>query len=304
MLPFTFAALRLAGGALKQPLIRVVEQQRLPPYSGGFGEHREQAVGLPHFREAVFTGGYPVAQVALRDPALPVAVTLEAFNPMIPLDTDNSGFPVAVLRYRVESHASSAMEATLAFSLMNAVGYDGKSKLYGRLSDRMVDFFGANQNEFRAEGAVRGVLCTSKKYAADSPRHGSLALVTDCADVSYRLAWEHGAWWDDFQKWWDEFLHAGRFPSQPAPASPDGTTDYATLAAHFPLPAHGSRTVTFVLGWHFPNVEGGFHNHYGTRWPSAWEPAADVLRELPFAAGADAAVSRCAVRIHAAGAGD
>ncbi|MCX6624539.1 MAG: GH116 family glycosyl hydrolase, partial [Acidobacteria bacterium] len=263
------------------PLVRVVEKHRLPPYSGGFGEHREQAVGLPHFREAVFTGAYPFAGIEFSDPVLPVTVALEAFNPMIPLDTDNSSFPVAVLTYRVTSHVSKAIDAALAFSLMNAVGYDGKTKLYGRLSDRQVDFFGGNVNEFRAGAKARGLHLSSRKYAADSPRHGSLALVTDCPDVSCRLAWEQGPWWDDFQKWWDEFLNQGRFSGKPAAPSAEGSTEYATLAAHFTLPPGESRQVTFVLGWHFPNVEGGFRNHYGTRWPSAWEPAAQVLENLP-----------------------
>ena len=40
VLPFTFAALRLAGGGLPSPLVRVLERQPLPPYPGGFGLHR------------------------------------------------------------------------------------------------------------------------------------------------------------------------------------------------------------------------------------------------------------------------
>ncbi len=281
VLPFTFAALRLAGGGLARPLVRVVERHRLPPYSGGFGEHREQAVGLPHFRDAVFTGAYPFAGIELSDPVLPVTVALEAFNPMIPLDTGNSSYPVAVLTYRVTSHVSKPMDATLAFSLMNAVGYDGKAKLYGRLSDRQIEFFGGNVNEFRGGPNQGGLLLSSKKYAPDSPRFGSLALVSDCPDLSCRLAWEHGAWWDDFQKWWDEFLTVGRFDGKAAPPSAEGTTEYSTLAAHFALAPGETRGVTFVLGWHFPNMEGGFQNHYGTRWPSAWEPAAQVMDQLP-----------------------
>jgi uncharacterized protein (DUF608 family) len=279
-LPFTFAALRIAGGGLAGPAARVVERQPLPPFSGGFGSPRSTALGLPHFPGATFTGSYPFAQIRFEDPKLPVEVSLEAFNPMVPLDTENSSLPVAVLIYRCVSRAPSALEATLAFSAMNPVGYKG----VGRLTERTAPFFGGNRNEFKREGQSQGVLMTSAKHS------GSIALATGDGDVSYRLAWEHGEWWDDFQKWWDEFLGKGRFENRPALPSEEGSTEFATLASHFSLAPGASREIVFVLGWHFPNIEnywsGKQHegqvvrNQYGLRWGSAWEPAAFALANL------------------------
>jgi hypothetical protein len=52
VLPFTFAAVRMEGGGLRSPIIRVLEAQQPPPFGGGFGAHREQALGLPRFRKA------------------------------------------------------------------------------------------------------------------------------------------------------------------------------------------------------------------------------------------------------------
>lgn len=279
-LPFAFAALRLHSGSWKRPLVRVLERRSLPPYSGGHGVRRETALGLPRFREAVFTGAYPVAQIAFRDPRLPVAVALEAFNPMVPLDVDRSSLPMAVLTYNITSRASAPMDCALAFSLPNPVGYDGA----GKFNSRRAEFFGQNRNEFRDQGALRGLLLSSTKHAADSPRYGSMALTTSATDTSYRAAWEHGAWWDEFQKWWDEFVQKGRFASQPAPPSEDKASEYATLAAHFRLEPGETRSVPFVISWHFPNFrvywsnepeskDALVHNDYGSRWPSAWEPA-------------------------------
>lgn len=289
-LPFTFPALRLSGSGLAKPMVRVLERRSLAPYSGGFGEHREQALGLPRLREAVFTGTYPFANIRFQDAKLPVEVSLEAFNPMVPLDTAASSLPVAVFTYRLTSRAPSRLDAALAFSIMNPVGYDGVTRLSGRQSDRAVAFFGSNLNEFKSEGNLKGVFLSSKKYQPDSPRYGSLALVTEGADVSYRLAWEHGEWWDDFQKWWDEFLAKGRFGNQPAEPSADGSTEYATLASHFTLEPGETRQVPFVLSWHFPNIENYWSgkdqaghvvkNQYGTVHPSAWEPAVEVLRNV------------------------
>lgn len=290
ILPFTFAAMRLAGVGLKRPLVRVLERRPLPPYRGGFGMNREQALGLPHFSGAVFEGAYPFANIRFQDDRLPVEVSLEAFNPMVPLDTDNSSLPAAVLTYRLVSRAPAPLTVTLAFSAINPVGYDGKSVLSGTLADRARPFFGANINEYRRDGGIHGLLFSSRKYGPESPRHGTFALATRGHDVSHRLTWEQGDWWDDFHLWWDEFLMQGRFQGGSPDASPDGLTNYATLASHFTLQPGESHSAEFVLAWHFPIVENydpaappharTMRNWYGQRWASAWEPASYLLRNL------------------------
>lgn len=290
ILPFTFGAMRLAGGGLKRPLVRVLERRPLPPYPGGFGMHREQGLGLPRFSGAVFEGAYPFAHIGFEDDRVPVRVSLEAFNPMIPLDTENSSLPVAVLTYRLVSLAPTPIEVALAFSAINPVGYDGKSVLSGTLADRARPFFGANVNEYRSEENIRGLLFSSRKYPPGSPRHGSFALATRGGEVSYRLTWEQGEWWDDFHLWWDELVTKGRFQGGSSDPSPDGLTNYATLASHFTLQPGRPHGVDFVLAWHFPVVENydpaappdamTMKNWYGGRWPSAWEPASYLLRNL------------------------
>ncbi|MCC7496698.1 MAG: hypothetical protein IT160_03915 [Bryobacterales bacterium] len=284
ILPFTFVSARFEGGGLAKPRIRVLERQPLPPFNQGDGYIRTTGLGLPRFREAVFSGSYPFAGIRFHDPKLPVAVSLEAFNPMIPLDTAESSLPVALLSYRFTSRAPSDIKLAVAFSAMNPIGFDGA----GKLSQRNAPFFGKNRNEFRRQDSAAGLLMSSAKYAPDSPRHGSLAILSTGDDFSYRAAWEHGAWWDDFQKWWDEFEAKGRFASQPAPESGEGRTEYATLANHLTLAPGETRTVTFALAWHFPLRENYWsghdqaappplHNDYANRWPSAWEPAAYAL---------------------------
>lgn len=287
VLPLTFVALRLQGGGLKRPVIRVLERQPHPPFTGASGVPRETALGLPRFREAVFTGAYPFAHLRLLDARLPVEVTLEAFNPMIPLETDDSGLPVAILTYSLSSRADAPLEVALAFSIMNPVGYDGVTRLRGRRAA----FFGSNLNELRREAGAAGIFMSSAKYPRDSVRYGSMALLTDQPELSWRMQWTHGRWWDEFHNWWDEFSQEGRFPNVDGKPSADGETEYATLAVHANLKPGETREITFVLAWHFPNTENYWtnepehrgkplRNHYGTRWPSAWEPALYTLRNL------------------------
>lgn len=84
---------------------------------------KTQTRDLSHdgFADISFNGEYPLATVEYRDAACPVAVTLEAFSPFIPLNADDSSLPATVLRYSVKNASNAPVEATLAGWLQNAV---------------------------------------------------------------------------------------------------------------------------------------------------------------------------------------
>src|SRR5579884_2862746 len=89
-LPYTFFAL-YAEAEGEPGVARVLERRILPPYSGGFGLPTGRVSGLPRFQEAVFRGEYPFARIEFFDTALPIQVSLEAFNPFIPMNDRDSG---------------------------------------------------------------------------------------------------------------------------------------------------------------------------------------------------------------------
>jgi non-lysosomal glucosylceramidase len=84
-----------------KPIARVLEARILPPYEGQDGLGSNNSPGLSRIQAATFTGEYPLAHIRFEDSSLPVQVELEAFSPFIPHDADDSGLPVAILRYRV-----------------------------------------------------------------------------------------------------------------------------------------------------------------------------------------------------------
>src|SRR5262249_50207769 len=88
ILPFTFAALWVKPEGAS-PLLRVVEGQIQPPFTGWNGFSRESGQGLRHFQKATLTGKYPIATVEFEDHALPVSVSLDAFTPFVPLNVDD-----------------------------------------------------------------------------------------------------------------------------------------------------------------------------------------------------------------------
>ena len=286
-LPFTFVAL-WAKSEGEMPIVKVVEAPPQPPFRGAHGYPRERAQGLSRFRGARFTGAYPMAEIAFEDETLPLAVTLEAFNPFIPLATDDSALPVAIFRYRLTNRSSKTVDASLAFSLLNPIGYDGRSALGG---NRFAGF-GRNVTRLRREPRFAGLEMTSQKYQPDDIRFGSMALVTTHSEVSARTAWEGGAWWDSFQKWFDEYAAAGKVADpRETGATAEGSSNYATLAPRFTLKPRESRSIEFILAWYFPVRENYWNNepevkgqklrnYYGTKFKDAWEVAGYTVANL------------------------
>ena len=180
--------------------------------------------GLPRLAEARFTGAYPLAHLAFDDAALPITVELEAFNPFIPLNADDSGLPVAIFRWRLHNPLAVPVDATIALSLLNAAGYDGQ----GTLSGRKHGTFGGNLNEWVQEEGLAGLRMTGK--ATEGPGAGSLAIASPWPATTFLLHWERAGWFDSLQNFWDTFKASGRLPDDAAaPPSPDGETDVGTL---------------------------------------------------------------------------
>lgn len=291
ILPFSFVAL-WARPETGERTVKVVEALVEPPFRGGSGFTRNSAEGLPRFSNAKFTGRYPFARIEFEDPHLPVTVALEAFNPFIPLNVDDSSLPVSVFKYQLTA-GNKACEVSLAFSLLNAVGYDGKANLDGTRHAG----FGQNVTRVRTDRAdglsFTGLEMTSSKYTADQIQYGSLALLCPGESATARTEWPTGDWWDPFQKWYDEFAANGEMHN-PEPSRPtaDGQSNYATLAPRVKLAPGESRTITFVLAWFFPNRENYWNeekevrgqklrNYYATKFGDAWDVARYTATHLP-----------------------
>src|SRR5215469_4126101 len=114
----------------QESVARVLESRLTPPYEGSSGLGANNVPGLPRLEGATFTGAYPFAQIEFQDPKLPLRLTLEAFTPLVPLDVDASGLPVAVLRYKLKNPNSVPLKAGLAWSLQNPVGIEGRQATF------------------------------------------------------------------------------------------------------------------------------------------------------------------------------
>ncbi|MGJ8653759.1 MAG: GH116 family glycosyl hydrolase [Opitutaceae bacterium] len=66
------------------------------------------------FSNVTFTNQYPMATVDYSDATCPVDVQLKAYTPFIPLNRDDSSYPVIVMRYKVSNTSSSDQEVDIA----------------------------------------------------------------------------------------------------------------------------------------------------------------------------------------------
>jgi uncharacterized protein (DUF608 family) len=90
----------------RKPVARVLESRIQPPFEGASGLGARNAPGLTRLASATFIGEFPLARIDSSDSTLPVRVSLEAFSPFTPHEPDESGLPVAILRYRVTNRLS------------------------------------------------------------------------------------------------------------------------------------------------------------------------------------------------------
>ncbi|MCL2701017.1 MAG: non-lysosomal glucosylceramidase [Phycisphaerae bacterium] len=205
--------------------------------------------GLPRMAECSFTSSYPFGLVELRDPHVPVAVSVSGFSPFIPLDDRHSSLPCAILEYRL-THAANAdgpVDVEFSYHLSHlAVGRGGhrgtRTRVLAGLGVAMSNTEHPRDETFgSAAFGVVGPAATKRSEDGHRPR------------VLMKGMWFRGGWFDAISCLWRE-LSGGEFTTN------DGTGDReldGRNGASLLVPAHlepgQSVTIPVVIAWHFPN---------------------------------------------------
>jgi non-lysosomal glucosylceramidase len=284
--PYAFPAIWAQAGNAK-PVARVLESRFLPPYEGQDGLGSNNVPGLTRLESATFIGEYPLAHIDFEDRSLPVKVELDAFSPFIPHDPDDSGLPVAILRYRVTNPGAATASVGISFSIENPV--NTKADHGGAAQQKSNE---GRRNEYRASGKLAGLVMSNPALAADDGMAGEFvlaAIVDQGAQVSHWDGWPAGRWWNAPLHFWDQFAKAGELGAQPEPHNSVGVLCLKKTVAP-------GQTVSFefLLGWRFPNrtpdwigweaPEGEgktvIGNAYAARFSDAWSAVSYTAEHL------------------------
>lgn len=86
--------------------------------------------------EIAFEATYPVATIRYSFNDLPVAVTLKAYSPFIPLNENDSALPVTILSYSIENKSASSVMIEFSGMLENkAAIYSANDPQYYRVNE-------------------------------------------------------------------------------------------------------------------------------------------------------------------------
>lgn len=233
-------------------------------------DHRATFAGFPHFGSLRFEGTFPVAALHFEDDAFPGKVSLTAFNPLIPSNSEASSLPAAFFAYDITNTTAQTLTYTLAFSLKNLyTNYCGNHSLH-------------------TQDGITAIHLQNMDYEPDDIRYGDLCICTDAADVQYQQYWYRGMWFDNLVTFWNDFTALGPLQNRVYPACTQGAHDGAhvfdtcTLAGRVTLAPGESAQLRFVMSWNTPNAKntwnpvpgsGGFkgewRTYYATRFAHA-----------------------------------
>lgn len=265
---------------------RVLHGDLQPPYTGplgrpnfyegfGFGPLRETLAGMPHFVSNSFRGTFPIAQLNFEDEKFPCKVTMEAFNPLIPHEADDSSIPAAFFEFRLKN----TNQQRLHYSLVGVLGNP---------------YQGTIRNRFFQRSGVSAILLESLNPEADDIAAGNLCLATDAESVSYQEYLFRSEWYDTLDMYWNDMLTFGPFENRQYEAADSTRRDNALLCAGLSLNPGESGRVRFIISWYHPinrntwtnpgtekeryNLKRSWKNYYAVLWSDSHDSASYGLR--------------------------
>lgn len=188
--------------------------------------------------ELTMQGEYPFGWYKFIDNKLAVQVSMEAYNPLIPMDMKNSAIPCGIFNIKVSNPTDQTIEVSILGTQQNAVGFSGYDTIAGP-NNRSCKGYGENKNEI-----INGNNITSLKMTGNG---GSMQLSVYQAHASYASSWENNS------SLLNDFTDDGKLVGEKNASSPNkGTTVDGALATDFSLKPGEEKTITFVLSWYFP----------------------------------------------------
>lgn len=232
-------------------------------------EQRNLLQNHPGVERTTFTGAYPFARITYEDQQLPLDVQLEAFSPFIPLDAQASALPALIFTFTLRNRWKYEVHGALGATLQNAVSWDGVTPIEGN----RCPLYGGNVNRLHRSSRATSLVMENPGLGDDHPGMGQMVLSSLDPTTFVYEQWQTPA---QFLRFLEGFnpAHTIREQNQsqnraqrngPRVAvgpSATGETWNGGLLVPFWLQPGETVTVTFLLGWYFPNRYVNF-DHFG-----------------------------------------
>ena len=251
--PYTFFAVHTEAPDGKTHT-KALESQLAPPFSSSHGGHAWEVGGLPRFRESEMSGNYPFVNFTLKDKVMPIDVNIEAFTPLIPLATDDSSLPVAVLRYTIKNNTNETLSVSVAGSMSNL------SELSGRNMWTKPVYHQDAINKFVENDESCGIyfLPGEGRREEELGYFEMAMLTTEKEGISYLEQWQEASWWDGLQDFWNDFTQDGKLTPGRAlkglgNSLHESQIPMASLCVKKEISGNSEETFEFILSWYQPN---------------------------------------------------
>jgi len=255
--PHSFFAVRVSGPE-RRTVARVLQTSPVGPFEA--------------MKSLSFRGEYPFASYDFEDASLPVSASMEAFNPLIPLNARDSAIPCAIFNLTARNTSPRTVEVTFLAAQQNAVGFNGGGEIKGR----SFAAYGRNINRVLKEKDAT-ILHMTADVKKDSLTYGDMAVAVIAEGATATASW------GSLDSLLTDVLDDGELSGpETAGPSPTGETLDGAVAARFSVEPGQTRTVAFVLTWFFPNARHG-HEKWGgegNMYSNWWDSALGVAREV------------------------
>lgn len=257
-LPDGSCVTRFLQGDLRKGLSGVYTRENFRGY--GFGPNETTFCGFPHFRGVTFDAQFPIAKVTFQDPEFPGKVVMQAWNPLIPLDADNSGIPAAFFEISVES-PEDGVRYTVVLTAYNP--------------------FANSVNTCVRHERYTAVTLSGAGQTPDRKEYGEITVAVNTQQGICQEYWYRGSFGyrDSVTRYWNQLCQndlRSRHYDTP------GKGDICTIGACGELKKGEKRAFRFVISWNIPNCynywspwknESGedilWKNYYATRFESS-----------------------------------
>jgi non-lysosomal glucosylceramidase len=137
------------------------------------GKTETRTLDRQGFSDVTFLGEYPIGTVVYRDPTCPVVVTLEAFSPFVPLNTEDSTLPATILGFTVHNTSAETVSVSLMGSLENGVLLNNRA------------LAGTRRNRIVREKGITLLECSAEKPSGPQPAARPDVLFEDWHTETY-----------------------------------------------------------------------------------------------------------------------